>query len=84
MTATMSSRLAALFVMAVIGLLVVLGLVLAPLGWAAEAPYLLVVVVGLALLVRRARALRPATEHVPEGRTCSCCTSTVYDPVEVR
>ena len=33
----------------------------------------------LALLVRRKRAApRPA------GRTCGCCTSTVYDPVEVR
>ena len=75
----MSTRLAVLFWMAIIGALAVVGLALAPLGWVLEAPYLLVVLVGLALLVRRSRALR-----VPEGRTCSCCTSTVFDPVEVR
>ncbi|MCW2598596.1 MAG: hypothetical protein JWM02_425 [Frankiales bacterium] len=77
----MSTRLAALFVAALLGLLVVFGLALAPLGWAAETPYLLVVAVGLGALVRQARALK-APE--PAGRTCSCCTSTVYDPVEVR
>ena len=75
----MSTRLAAMFWLAFVGVLGVIGLALAPVGWAAEAPYLLVVLVGLALLVRRTRALR-----VPDGRTCSCCTSTVFDPVEVR
>ena len=84
MTGTMSTRIAALFLASTLGLLTVIGLALTPLGWAVEAPYLLVVIVGLALLVRRARALGPSTEHVPEGRTCSCCTSTVFDPVEVR
>ena len=75
----MSTRIAVLFWVALLGVIAVVGLALTPLGWAAEAPYLLVVLVGLALLVRRARALT-----VPEGRTCSCCTSTVFDPVEVR
>ena len=82
MTGTMSTRIAALFLASALGVLTVIGLALTPLGWAAEAPYLLVVVVGLALLVRRSRGLRRA--KVPEGRTCSCCTTTVFDPVEVR
>jgi hypothetical protein len=75
-----SKRLAALFVTTLLGVLVVVGLALSPLGWVAEAPYLLLVAVGLSLLVRRARALR----RPPEGATCSCCTSTVFDAVEVR
>ncbi|MGB8652804.1 MAG: hypothetical protein WCD35_19320 [Mycobacteriales bacterium] len=77
----MSRRLAALFVAALTGLLVTVGLALSTLGWVAEAPYLLLVVVGLGALVRKAAALRGAQET---GRTCTCCTSTVYDPVEVR
>ncbi len=81
MTAVRSRRLAALFAAAALGVLVVLGLALAPLGWAGEAPYLLLVALGLAVLGRRARALRA---EQAAGRTCSCCTSTVYDPVEVR
>jgi hypothetical protein len=78
--AAVNRRLAVLFWLSLVGVLTVLGLVLAPLGWAAEAPYLLVLILGLALLVRRARALAAADS----GRTCSCCTSTVFDPVEVR
>ena len=75
----MSTRLGALFLTALSGVLVVVGLALVPLGWPALAPYGLVVVVGLGLLLRRAARLRR-----PTGRTCSCCTSTVYDPVEIR
>jgi hypothetical protein len=78
----MTTRIAALFVTALVGVLVVIGLMLAPLGWPALAPYLLVVVTGMALLVRRARALR-APAHA-DGRTCACCTGTVFDPVEIR
>jgi hypothetical protein len=76
----MSTRLAVLFLTALLGVLVMVGLALAPLGWIAETPYLLVVAVGLGALVRRARVVK----HAPDGRTCSCCTSTVFDPVEVR
>ncbi|MGZ6792092.1 MAG: hypothetical protein ACXVFV_04000 [Mycobacteriales bacterium] len=75
-----STRLAALFLTSLVGVLVVVGLALTPLGWVAEVPYLLAVAVLLSLLVRRARALR----RPPAGATCSCCTSTVYDQVEVR
>ena len=81
MTRLPSPRLAALFVTALLGAAVVVGLALVPLGWAALAPYLLVVMTGLALLVRQARAVRAQRD---DGRTCSCCTTTVYDPVEIR
>jgi hypothetical protein len=77
----MTTRLAALFASAVLGLLVALGLVLSTFGWIVEIPYAAVVLVGLGLLMRRARALRAPTD---DGRSCSCCTTTVFDPVEVR
>jgi hypothetical protein len=81
----LGTRLATLFLTSLLGVLVIVGLVLAQLGWAAEAPYLLVVVVGLGVLLRKARTLkREATGQHADGRTCSCCTSTVFDPVEVR
>jgi membrane protein implicated in regulation of membrane protease activity len=79
-----STRLAVLFVSALAGLLVVLGLALAPLGWVVETAYLLLVVTGLVLLGRKARALRQAKDSHDDGRTCRCCTTTVYDPVEIR
>ncbi len=74
-------RLSTQFLVALGGVLVALGVVVADLG----GPLGLLAYVGatLALLVlgvRRARALTPP----PAGRTCGCCTSTVYDPVEVR
>ncbi|HEU0103729.1 MAG TPA: hypothetical protein VFR07_15520, partial [Mycobacteriales bacterium] len=45
---------------------------------------LAVVAVGVA---RGRRVLAPPTRAStprPAGRTCTCCTSTVHDPVEVR
>ena len=78
----MSAGLAALFTAAVSGVLVVVGLALAPLGWPALAPYLVLVALAVGTTVRRARAVRRAQQT--DGRTCTCCTSTVYDAVEVR
>jgi membrane protein implicated in regulation of membrane protease activity len=77
----MTPRLAALFMSAVLGLLVAVGLVLSTLGWVIEIAYVAVVLVALGLLVRRARSLRAPRD---DGRSCSCCTTTVFDPVEVR
>jgi hypothetical protein len=74
-----SRRLATLFAAALLGVLVVVGIALTSLGWVALTSYLVVVGVGVTAAVRRARALRE-----PAGRTCTCCTSTVFDPVEVR
>ena len=71
-------RLQALFVTALLGVLAAVGLALSALGWVVVVGYAIVLVTGLALLARRAR------RQNNEGRTCSCCTSTVFDPVEVR
>ncbi|MCW2498490.1 MAG: hypothetical protein JWN87_166 [Frankiales bacterium] len=76
----MSPRTAGLFVAALVGVLTVVGLALAPLGWLALGPYLVVVLTGIVLSARKAQALR---RH-QAGRTCTCCTSTVFDPVEIR
>ena len=74
-------RLQVLFLLALGGVLVVLGLVVHAVGgWPALAVYVVVVLGLLAFGAWRARvALAP-----PPGRTCTCCTSTVHDPVEVR
>jgi membrane protein implicated in regulation of membrane protease activity len=78
----MSSRVAGLFLTAVLGILVAVGLVLARWGWAVEAAYVALLAVGLVLLARKARELRP--QPADDGRTCSCCTTTVFDPIEIR
>ena len=77
----MSARLAGLFVAALLGVLAVVGVALASLGPVALAVYGVLVVGLLAVLLRRAAALRAPKDT---GRTCTCCTSTVLDPVEVR
>ena len=79
----MTRRIAALFVTAVLGLLVALGLLLSSLGLVVLVGYVAVVLIGLVLLVRKTRTLK-AIVHARSGRTCSCCTTTVFDPVEIR
>ena len=86
MTARLDRRLAGLFVAALLGVLLALGLALAPLGSLVVASYAVVVVLLLGLLGRRARTVHRSAVvpgPVPAGRTCSCCTSTVHDPVRV-
>ena len=82
----MSTRVAALFVSALLGVLVVGGVAVSALGRPVLAGYLVVVAVGLGLLLRRARSLarHRAGAGAGSGRTCACCTSTVFDPVEIR
>jgi hypothetical protein len=80
---TVPRRLAALFLLAVTGVLVAVGLVVgAVLGGAAVAVYAVVVValllVGSQLVKRRARVAA-----IQAGRTCTCCTGSVHDPVQV-
>jgi hypothetical protein len=76
-----SKRLAALFSLALVGVL----FMLAVLVTRTAGPFAAVVVLGLVLvpivvaIVRaRARQLR-----LVAGRTCTCCTGTVHDPVKV-
>ena len=78
----MSTRIAALFVAAMTGVFVALGLVAASLGWSVLVGYVIGIGTFLFLVARRARAERRA-KHRAAGRTCTCCTSTVFDPVEI-
>ena len=66
-----------LFGVALLLVLTAIGFAVSALGWVALSAYAVVVAALLALAVRRQRAQ-------DDGRTCSCCTSTVFDPVEVR
>ena len=66
-----------LFAAALLAVLTAVGFAVSALGWVALSAYLVVVAALLAAAVRRQRAQT-------DGRTCSCCTSTVFDPVEIR
>jgi hypothetical protein len=74
-------RVAVPFLLAVTGVLVMLGLVVdRALGRIALTVYLLLilapVVAGIVTATRRRNRLAA-------GRTCTCCTGTVHDPVQV-
>ena len=76
-------RLAALFLLAVTGVLGAVGAVLgAVLGTVVLVAYTVVVLtlvlVGSQLVKRRARVAA-----IQAGRTCTCCTGSVHDPVQV-
>ena len=76
-------RLAVLFLTAVTGVLVAIGLIVdAALGTAVAVGYAVVVLalvlVGAQLVKRRVRV-----EALAAGRTCTCCTGSVHDPVQV-
>ena len=66
-----------LFAVALVCVLTAVGFAVSALGWVALAAYLVLVVAAIAWAVRRSRP-------VDDGRTCTCCTSTVFDPVEVK
>ncbi len=78
-----SRRLLALLCGAVLGVLVVLGLtVTALLGTVGAVVYAVVAIALVAVGVARGRRLlAPPARSV--GRTCDCCTTTHFDPVEV-
>ena len=80
---TPSRRLAVLFCLAVLGIVVALGLVAAAVGGVLGAlAYAVVALVLLGLAASRGRRLlRPAP--LPPGRTCTCCTTSQHDPVQV-
>ncbi|MBC7679388.1 MAG: hypothetical protein H7233_10420 [Pseudorhodobacter sp.] len=77
-----SRALAALFLTATAGLVVVVGLALSTLGVVPVVCWAAVSGAALGMGLRRARGLR-ATQQQPTGRTCTCCTTTVHDPVTV-
>ena len=78
-----SRRLLARLCVAVLGVLLMLGLVVTaltgPVGGVAYAGAALVLV-GVGIW-RGRRLLAPPRR--PAGRTCDCCTTTHFDPVEV-
>jgi len=77
----MSRRVQARFLLALAGVLVLFGVLAAQLGGpVALAVYAVVVLALLVAGVARARPVAPPAS----GRTCSCCTTTVHDPVQVR
>jgi hypothetical protein len=67
-----------LFLTALVGVVAVVGIALSAWTPVALIPYAALLAVAAVAVVRRARALRR-----PTGRTCDCCTSTVFDPVTV-
>ncbi len=76
----MTRRLQVLFLLALLGVLVVLGVLAWGIaGTVGAVAYGVAVVVLLLVGAYRARVAAQ-----PVGRTCSCCTSTVHDPVQVR
>ena len=72
-----------LFLVALVGLLAVVGTGVYELaGRGAAAVYGVVVLVAVLVAAGRARAAETARRRAA-GRTCSCCTSTHFDPVKV-
>ncbi len=78
-----SRRLLALMCAAVLSVLVALGLVVASVAGGVGAVVYGVVALALVVAgaVRGRRLLAPPS--LPAGRTCSCCTTTHFDPVKV-
>lgn len=76
-------RLAVLFLLASSGVLMMLGAVIGRvLGIAAVLAY--VVVVAALLLVATIAAKRwVRAQRRAAGHTCSCCTGTIHDPIQV-
>jgi hypothetical protein len=82
-----SRRLQLLFLTALLGVLVVLGIGVGALAgpWAVVA-YSVVVVALLVLGAARARAAQESARAallLPGGRSCTCCTASQHDPVKV-
>ena len=78
-----SRRLLALMCAAVLGVLVAVGLLVAAVAGVVGAVVYGVLAVALVVVgaVRGRRLLAPPP--LPPGRTCSCCTTTHFDPVKV-
>ena len=81
------TRLQVLFLVALLGVLLAVGLAVQALlgGWAALA-YAVAALLLVCIAAARARAAQQrARERArsASGRTCTCCTSTQHDPVKV-
>ena len=78
-----STRLRVLMLLALVGVLVLLGVVVAAVAGVVGLAVFAVLAAGLVGVgaVRGRAALRP--QPLPAGRSCSCCTTTHFDPVQV-
>ncbi|MCU1600982.1 MAG: hypothetical protein JWO22_1691 [Frankiales bacterium] len=65
-----------LFSVSLAAVLTAIGFAVSALGWIALAVYAVLVVALVTFAVRRQRP-------TDDGRTCSCCTTTVFTPVTV-
>jgi hypothetical protein len=75
---------AKLFLVALVGVLAMIGLALSALGpWVVSVYGLVVLVVGVLMVKRSRKAAAHSAAH-SDGRTCTCCTTTVFDPIEVK
>ena len=79
----MTRRVQVLFLVALLGVLTLIGVVVGELAgpWALLA-YVVATVVLLGLGAARARATQAAARRAA-GRTCTCCTTSQHDPVKV-
>ena len=80
---TPSRRLLALLCASVLGVLVAVGVLVGALAGPVGVAVYAVAAVALVVLgaLRGRRLLAPAP--LPPGRTCTCCTTTHFDPVKV-
>jgi hypothetical protein len=76
-------QLVALFLLAIAGVLVAVGLVVQAAAGAAGAVVYVALLLGLLLVGRRQVRRRARAAALSAGRTCTCCTGTVHDPVQV-
>jgi hypothetical protein len=76
-------RLAVLFLLAVTGVLAAIGAVIARAGGAVAATAYVVVVVLLVGVAAQLAKRRARVAALQRGQTCTCCTGTVHDPVQV-
>jgi hypothetical protein len=81
MSRAVPRRVAVLFLLAGFGVLLMFGVVIAVLaGPVAVFVYLSLIVAPLVVNAVRARKRR---NRLASGHTCTCCTGTVHDPVQV-
>ncbi len=78
-----STRLRVLMSLALLGVLLLVGLVVGALaGPVGVVVFVVLAGVLVTVGIRRGRAVLAPTP-LPPGRTCTCCTTSQHDPVEV-
>jgi hypothetical protein len=81
MTRVVSPRVGVPFLLALLGVVFMLGLVVEQLlGAVGVAVYVLLLLAPLGYAMVKARQRR---SRLAAGRTCTCCTGSVHDPVQV-